>query len=88
MTPDPRDRGEQAAVDLTVWWYDQPCTVFYLASPYWETEGYGVDFLFSAYEAMVELMRVAAGRFVVSINDQPQIRDVFAGFDLAPLQLH
>ena len=32
-------------------------------------------------------MRSAAGRFVVSINDHPQIREVFAGFDLVPLQL-
>jgi DNA adenine methylase len=36
---------------------------------------------------MAELMRTSAGRFVVSINDYPQIREVFAGFDLVPLQL-
>ncbi len=32
-------------------------------------------------------MSSAAGRFVVSINDHPQIREVFAGFDLVPVQL-
>lgn len=67
--------------------FDRPGTLFYLDPPYWETEGYGVDFPFSEYKAMAELMRDAAGRFVVSINDHPQIREVFAGFDLVPLQL-
>ena len=33
---------------------------------------------------MAELMRTSAGRFVVSINDHPEIREVFAGFDLVP----
>jgi len=32
-------------------------------------------------------MRSAAGRFVMSINAHPQIWEVFAGFDLVPLQL-
>lgn len=36
---------------------------------------------------MAELMRTSVGRIVVSINDHPEIREVFAGFDLVPLQL-
>ncbi|WP_329759743.1 hypothetical protein [Stenotrophomonas geniculata] len=32
-------------------------------------------------------MRISAGRFVVPTNYHPQVRDVFAGFDLVPLQL-
>ena len=67
--------------------YDRPGTLFYLDPPYWETEGYGVEFPFAEYEAMAELMRGSVGRFVVSINDHPEIREVFAGFDLVPLQL-
>ncbi|WP_322547761.1 hypothetical protein [Stenotrophomonas geniculata] len=67
--------------------YDRPGTLFYLDPPYWETEGYGVEFLFAEYEAMAELMRTSAGRFVVSISDHPEIREVFASFDLVPLQL-
>lgn len=67
--------------------YDRPGTLFYLDPPYWETEGYGVEFPFAEYEAMAELMRTSVGRFVVSINDHPEIRKVFAGFDLVPLQL-
>ncbi len=36
---------------------------------------------------MAKLTRSSVGRFVVSINGHPEIREVFAGFDLVPLQL-
>lgn len=67
--------------------YDRDETLFYLDPPYWETEGYGVDFPFSEYERMAEMMRAAKGKVVVSINDHPDIRRVFEGFELVPLQL-
>ena len=67
--------------------YDRPGTLFYLDPPYWETEGYGVEFPFSEYERMAELMRTLNGKVVVSINDHPAIREVFSGFELVPLQL-
>lgn len=67
--------------------YDRPATLHYLDPPYWETEGYGVDFPFSEYERMAETMRSVQGRVILSINDHPEIRRVFAGFTLIPLQL-
>lgn len=67
--------------------YDRPATLHYLDPPYWETEGYGVDFPFSEYERMAELMRGLQGRAVLSINDHPAIRRVFAGFAMIPLQI-
>jgi len=68
--------------------YDRPGTLFYLDPPYWESEGYGVDFPFEQYQAMAALMRQARGRVLVSINDHPAIREVFGGFQLVPLQLN
>lgn len=67
--------------------YDRPATLFYLDPPYWETEGYGVDFPFSEYERMADLMRTVKGKVLVSINDHPAIREVFAGFTMIPLQI-
>lgn len=67
--------------------YDRPATLHYLDPPYWETEGYGVDFPFAEYERMAEFMRTCQGRVVVSINDHPAIRRVFDGFSMVPLQL-
>lgn len=62
--------------------YDRPHTFFYLDPPYWETEGYGVDFPFSEYEAMAECLRAIKGKAILSINDHPDIRRCFAGFHI------
>lgn len=67
--------------------YDRPATLHYLDPPYWETEGYGVDFPFAEYERMASWMRAAKGKVVLSINDHPDIRRVFDGFAFVPLQI-
>lgn len=59
--------------------YDRPHTLFYLDPPYWQTEGYGVDFPFENYEKMAELIRTIKGKMVISINDHPDIRKLFKG---------
>ena len=68
----------QAAVDR----YDRPHTLFYCDPPYWETEGYGVDFPFDNYERMAELMDSIQGTMIVSINDHPDIRRVFSDYPI------
>jgi DNA adenine methylase len=67
--------------------YDRPHTFFYADPPYWETEGYGNPFPFSEYEAMAEFMRTCKGKVMVSINDHPAIREVFAGFHIMELDI-
>lgn len=67
--------------------YDREGTLFYLDPPYWETEGYGVDFPFAEYQRMADLMRSIQGKAVLSINDHPAIREVFEGFTTIPLQI-
>ena len=60
--------------------YDRPHTFHYMDPPYWQTAGYGVDFPFENYERMADFMRRCKGKVMVSINDHPDIRRVFAGF--------
>ena len=67
--------------------YDRPHTFFYLDPPYWETEGYGVDFPFTEYEAMAQTMRSIKGKAILSINDHPAIRACFAGFHMESLDI-
>lgn len=62
--------------------YDRPHTFFYMDPPYWETAGYGVEFGLDQYEKMAGLMRSMAGKAILSINDHPDIRRVFAGFQM------
>jgi DNA adenine methylase len=62
--------------------YDRPHTLFYLDPPYLETEGYGVDFGVEQYEKMAETLRGLKGKAIVSLNDHPEIRRIFAGFQM------
>lgn len=68
--------------------YDRPGTMFYLDPPYWQTEGYGVPFEMDQYEAMSRLMRSIKGKAILSINDHPDIREVFKGLpaDRVPIK--
>ena len=62
--------------------YDRPHTLFYLDPPYWQTAGYGVDFEFDQYEKMADLMSRLKGKAILSLNDHPDIRRVFAAFQM------
>lgn len=62
--------------------YDRSHTLFYLDPPYWQTEGYGVEFPWDEYVAMAELMRSIKGKAVLSINDHPDVRACFAGLQM------
>jgi len=57
--------------------YDRPHTVFYCDPPYWQTEGYGVDFGWDEYEALAAAARHIQGTMIISINDHPDIRELF-----------
>ena len=67
--------------------YDRAGTLFYLDPPYWQTEGYGVEFGFEQYERMAEMLRELKGAAVVSLNDHPDIRRVFADFRIESTML-
>jgi DNA adenine methylase len=67
--------------------YDRPHTLFYLDPPYWGTEGYGVPFAWEQYELMAAKMRSIKGKAIISINDHPEIRECFKGFEMESLRL-
>lgn len=67
--------------------YDREHTFFYLDPPYWQCEGYGVPFDFENYERMASLMRTMKGKAMISINDHPDIRKVFDGFNMLELEI-
>ncbi|WP_307753623.1 DNA adenine methylase [Xanthomonas albilineans] len=67
--------------------YDRSGTLFYLDPPYWQTEGYGVDFPWAEYERLANMMRNMQGRAILSINDHPDIRALFADMTHVPLQI-
>lgn len=62
--------------------YDRAHTFFYMDPPYWQTAGYGVEFGIEQYEKMAGIMRHLKGKAIVSLNDHPDIRRIFADFQM------
>ncbi|MBR9763961.1 MAG: DNA adenine methylase, partial [Rhodobacteraceae bacterium] len=69
--------------------YDSPQALFYLDPPYWGGENdYGKGlFARDQFAEMAELLAGIKGAFILSINDRPEIRDMFAGFQIEPVRL-
>lgn len=67
--------------------YDRPHTLFFADPPYYETEGYGVPFELAEYEALAATMAAAAGRVVLTVNDHPAMRRVFASYDVRKVDI-
>lgn len=68
--------------------YDRPSTVFYCDPPYWQTEGYGVDFGWENYERLASLGKSIQGRMIVSHTDHPEIRRLFKGWKFKAIDLN
>lgn len=64
--------------------YDGPNALFYLDPPYWGCENdYGkAMFERSDYARMASQLAGIQGRFVMSINDVPEVREVFRAFTI------
>lgn len=72
--------------------YDRPGTLFYLDPPYYGCErDYGDDagnplFARAEFEEMAELLASINGRFILSLNDRPEVRDIFSRFEIESIE--
>lgn len=59
-------------------------TLFYIDPPYWGSESYYGKELFSRadFALLAGRLRTIKGRFILSINDTPGVREVFKGFSM------
>lgn len=68
--------------------YDRAGTLFYLDPPYYGCErDYGDDagaplFARSEFETMATILHGLKGRFILSLNDHPDVRAIFSGFTI------
>jgi DNA adenine methylase len=64
--------------------YDHAGALFYLDPPYWNCEGDYGDGVFSRedFAQLADQLAAIEGRFVLSINDTPGAREVFARFPI------
>lgn len=64
--------------------YDKAETLFYLDPPYWGCEGdYGSGlFIQGDFQRMADRLQAGKGKFLLSINDRPEVREMFAWADI------
>lgn len=69
--------------------WDRPRTLFYLDPPYWGTEHYYGRGLFerSDFERLSAALQGVQGRFILSLNDVPEVRELFAWASIETVEL-
>lgn len=67
--------------------YDRQGTLFFIDPPYWDCEDdYGKGMFDKAsFERLKCLLEALKGRFILTINDRPQVRELFKGFNIDPV---
>lgn len=66
---------------------DRPSTFFYLDPPYFNRPYYRFNFEQNDYEQMAERLKTLKGKFLLSLNDVPEIRRIFAEFNIHTLEM-
>lgn len=62
--------------------YDKATTFFYIDPPYWDCEEYYGKGFFSRedFGKLAELLAGVQGKFILSLNDTPDVREIFKAF--------
>lgn len=64
--------------------YDRKHTFFYLDPPYWNSEndyGKGIFDKFD-FQNLADILKNVQGKFILSLNDVPEIRNIFSNFKI------
>jgi len=68
--------------------YDRPTTLFYLDPPYWDRKLYKFNFKEEDFRAMQQRLGDLKGKFILSLDDHPKVREVFKGFHMKRTEIH
>lgn len=73
---------ENQSYDHVISRFDTPDTLFYLDPPYYEFEKYYGKDIFGRddFVKLAEQLRGIKGKFILSLNDVPAVREIFSGF--------
>jgi DNA adenine methylase len=67
--------------------YDREFTFFFLDPPYWNIPGYKADFVEQDFLDLAEILKNIKGKFLLTINDTPEARDIFKEFIIETVEL-
>jgi len=62
--------------------YDRPFTLFFCDPPYFGLSGYKHDFSKQDHKRLADALKRIKGRFLLTINDHPVVRELYDGFDV------
>jgi DNA adenine methylase len=68
--------------------FDRPTTLFYLDPPYWGRNLYRHNFGEADFEKLAGQLKQIRGKFVLSLNDVPEVRKLFRDFHIEGVELH
>ena len=69
--------------------YDKPGALFYLDPPYWGNEtDYKAPFSRDQFEQMADVLSAIQGRFILSLNDRPEVRETFKRFQIESVEVN
>lgn len=66
--------------------YDSPETFFYIDPPYWEADFYAVSFKGDDFKRLAETLKTINGKFILSLNDTPEVREIFSHFTIEAIE--
>ncbi|MFZ5760931.1 MAG: DNA adenine methylase [Thermodesulfobacteriota bacterium] len=67
--------------------YDKSHTFFFLDPPYWAIPGYRHDFEEKDFLDLADVLRDLKGKFLMTINDTSEVREIFSRFKIEEVQL-
>jgi DNA adenine methylase len=67
--------------------YDRKNTLFYLDPPYYGVNLYHYTFKHEDFKQLAERLSGLVGNFVLSINDTPEIREMFSHFNISEIPI-
>src|SRR5258706_15398815 len=68
--------------------YPPPDLFFFLAPPYWGRKLYRFNFAEGDFVKLEERLRQIRGKFILSLNDLPEVRKLFHHFAFKEIELH
>ncbi len=67
--------------------YDRPTTFFYIDPPYYGVRLYRHNLESGDFAALRDRLKQLDGKFLMSLNDTPEVREIFSSFHIEPVEI-
>jgi len=67
--------------------FDRAETFFYLDPPYYDKKLYRFNFTKADFSELAARLKTLSGKFLLSLNDVPEVRKLFSEFNIEPIKL-